>query len=105
MRLTATASDPDGGGLAYSWSASSGSFDATDQAMATWTAPSEGGPVEIGVTVTDDDGETASASVTVTVLDPVPILPSPVALLLAGLLLIGGVVRGRRMVCRPTASP
>ncbi len=103
--LTATASDPDGGELSYAWSAPLGSFDSTDRATATWTAPSEGGPVEIGVTVTDDDGETASASVTVTVLDPVPILPSPVALLLAGLLLIGGVVRGRRMVCRPTASP
>ena len=65
--LTATASDPDGGSVTYAWSSPSGSFDATDGASATWTAPPEPGAVEIRVTVTDDEGETASAAVTVTV--------------------------------------
>ena len=37
--LTAPASDPDGGVLTYAWSAPSGTFDATDRAAASWTAP------------------------------------------------------------------
>ena len=67
VMLTVDAHDPDGGELTYAWSASSGSFDATDKASVTWTAPPEPGDVEIRVTVTDDEGETTSATVTVTV--------------------------------------
>ena len=67
VELTATARDPDGGPVTYAWSAPSGSFDATDGAAATWTAPPEPGAVDIRVTVTDDEGDTASATVTVTV--------------------------------------
>ena len=70
VQLTATAEDPDGGEVTYAWSAASGSFDATDQATATWTAPAAPGPEEIQVTVTDDEGETASDTVTVTVVAP-----------------------------------
>ena len=91
VQLTATAEDPDGGEVTYAWSAASGSFDATDQATATWTAPSESGPVDITVTVTDDEGETASDTVAVRVLEPVATLPGLAALLLAGLLIIGAV--------------
>ena len=94
--LTAAGTDPDGGELTYAWSASSGSFDATDGATVTWTAPPEPGEVEIRVTATDDEGETASAAVTVTVLEPVPALPGLAALLLGGLLLIGGARSRRR---------
>ena len=65
--LTAAGSDPDGGELTYAWISPSGSFDATDGAVVTWTAPPEPGAVEIRVTATDDEGETASATVTVTV--------------------------------------
>ena len=94
--LTAAGTDPDGGELTYAWSASSGSFDATDGATVTWRAPPEPGAVEIRVTATDDEGETASAAVTVTVLEPVPALPGLAALLLGGLLLIGGARSRRR---------
>ena len=48
------------------------------------------------MTATDDEGDTASAAVTVTVLEPVPALPGLVALLLGGLLLMGGARRLRR---------
>ena len=62
VRLTATAGDPDGGPVTYAWSAPSGTFDATDAATATWTAPSEPGVFEIRVEVTDDEGQRASAA-------------------------------------------
>ena len=94
--LTAAGSDPDGGELTYAWISPSGSFDATDGAVVTWTAPPEPGEVEIRVTATDDEGETASAAVTVTVLEPIPALPGLAALLLGGLLLIGGARSRRR---------
>ena len=100
VMLTATARDPDGGSVTYAWSSPSGSFDATDGAAATWTAPPEPGEVEIRVTVTDDEGDTASAAVTVTVLAPVPALPGLLALLLGGLLLTGGARRLRRGTAR-----
>ena len=61
VRLTATAGDPDGGSVTYAWSAPSGTFDATDAATATWTAPSEEDTVDVRVEVTDDEGEKASA--------------------------------------------
>ena len=65
--LSVTAHDPDGGELTYAWSALAGSFDATDKASVTWTAPPEPDEVEIRVEVTDDEGETTSSAVTVTV--------------------------------------
>ncbi len=60
--LTATASDPDGGPVTYAWSAPAGTFDATDAAAVSWTAPDEPALVVITVTVTDDEGDTASDS-------------------------------------------
>ena len=73
VTLTAVGFDPDdptGSGLTYMWSSSSvGSFDppAANQSVVTWTAPSEGGRVEITVTVTNADGEMESDTVSVTV--------------------------------------
>ena len=69
VSLTATVHDPDGGPVTYQWEAPSGSFDATDRASVTWTAPSVAGPLSIRLTVTDDEGEKWSATVTVTVRD------------------------------------
>ncbi len=66
-RLTANASDADGGPLTYAWSAPAGTFDATDAASVTWTAPSAPAIVDIVVTVTDNEGDTASATARVRV--------------------------------------
>lgn len=67
VSLTAMAHDPDGGPLTYLWEAGAGSFDATDRASATWTAPSAAGRFQIRLTVTDDEGETGIATVDITV--------------------------------------
>ena len=67
VSLTATARDEDGGPVTYLWEAPSGSFDATDRASVTWTAPSVAGRVRISLTVTDDEGDTTSGTVEITV--------------------------------------
>ena len=73
VQLTATASDPDGDGLTYDWSAPAGRFsEATDAATTRWTAPDEIGPVTIRVDVSDGQGGTASAEVTVDVANRSP---------------------------------
>ncbi len=53
IQLTCTASDPDGDGLSYQWSASSGGISGTG-AVTVWTAPEEVGMYDITVVV--DDG-------------------------------------------------
>jgi hypothetical protein len=53
IQLTCTASDPDGDGLSYQWSASDGNISSTGSA-AIWTAPGEVGMYDITVVV--DDG-------------------------------------------------
>ena len=67
VSLTATARDEDGGPVTYLWEAPSGSFDATDRASVTWTAPSVAGRVRISLTVTDDEGDTTIGTVDITV--------------------------------------
>lgn len=70
VRLEATALDPDGHELSYSWSAGSGSFvGETDGATARWRAPAEAGAMPIRVDVSDVQGGSASAEVDVAV-DP-----------------------------------
>lgn len=68
VSLGVTASDPDGGSLSYSWSASAGTFNTTAAANVTWTAPGQAGNVSFKVRVTDDQGlaaeQTAMATVT-----------------------------------------
>ena len=70
VKLSATASDPDGDPLTYAWSAPQGSFSgATDGATARWTAPAQTGRVTIRVQVSDGQGGSASADVAVEVAD------------------------------------
>ncbi|MDE2926121.1 MAG: PKD domain-containing protein [Acidobacteriota bacterium] len=70
VQLTATASDPDGHELSYSWSADSGSFiGETDGATARWQAPAEAGAMTVSVMVSDEQGGSTSAEVDVAV-DP-----------------------------------
>lgn len=53
--ITATASDPEGDAITYSWKASGGRI-VGEGASATWTAPDAGGTYVITVAVADDHG-------------------------------------------------
>ena len=55
LQVTCTASDPDGDGLSYEWSASGGSIIGTGAAV-NWIAPREVGIYDITVLVTDSQG-------------------------------------------------
>lgn len=66
--LRATASDPDGDGLTYRWTAAQGSFSNTTASAPSWTAPGQPGNVTATVTVEDGRGGRATASVTLQVV-------------------------------------
>jgi hypothetical protein len=61
------ASDPDGDELLIEWSADGGDISG-EGALATWTAPPQGGEVIVVVTVSDGRGGTATESIVFTVV-------------------------------------
>jgi len=58
----AQATDPEGGPLTYRWTAPSGAFKPTDAPNTTFTAPTQEGPANVTVTVTDNAKNESQAS-------------------------------------------
>lgn len=68
ITLQATAHDPNPGDtLSYTWTSSAGSVAAASSPSTTWTAPQEGGPVTLTLTVTDPHHASATLSLIVRV--------------------------------------
>ncbi len=66
VTLSVTATDPDGDGLSYVWSATVGNLNQTTGSSAVWTAPATGsGTAQITVTVSDADGGQASRTASI----------------------------------------
>jgi hypothetical protein len=74
LRVTCTASDPDGDELSYDWSASGGDISGTG-AVVNWTAPQDVGTYDITVVVRDGHGweDTRSVSLSVALGPPLTI--------------------------------
>jgi outer membrane protein OmpA-like peptidoglycan-associated protein len=67
-RLTATATDPEGGPVTYRWTAPTGTLSPSDAANTTFTAPSQEGNVAATVTASDNQGLEGTSSVTLQVV-------------------------------------
>jgi peptidoglycan-associated lipoprotein len=67
-RVSASATDPEGGPVTYRWTAPGGSFNPTDAANATFTAPNQEGNVPVTVTATDNQNLSATGTVTIQVV-------------------------------------
>jgi protocatechuate 3,4-dioxygenase beta subunit len=67
VRLSVTATDPDGDPLEYKWAATGGSFDLIEGHRATWRAPDLAGSFTVTATVTDGRGGTTTAQTVFTV--------------------------------------
>jgi hypothetical protein len=65
--VSVTASDPEGRGLKYLWSANNGRFSDSAAASTGWTGPPKSGQYSLKVAVTDSEGLSASDSVMVEV--------------------------------------
>jgi len=74
LRMTCTASDPDGDEMTYEWAAAAGDISGTG-AIVNWTAPQEVGTYDITVVVRDGHGweDTRSVSLSVALGPPLTI--------------------------------
>jgi hypothetical protein len=70
-QIACNASDRDGDGLSYNWSASGGEING-EGATVTWTAPNSAGSYNVTVTVTDVHGGKATSQITIIVRTNLP---------------------------------
>jgi hypothetical protein len=106
VTLNVTAHDPDPGDvLAFTWTASTGTFASPSTQTTTWTAPSTEGTYPITVAVRDSKQETTTATLQITVATPPVSAPIPrgVIWLLSLLLAIaGGLLSQKQGKLRPS---
>jgi len=67
-RLSSSATDPEGGPVTYRWTAPNGSFNPTDTANTTFTAPGQEGNVPITLTATDNQNNSSTSALTLQVV-------------------------------------
>jgi hypothetical protein len=67
VQIAASASDPDGDALVYSWTADAGGFSDDASTSTVWTAPAENGSYALFVSATDAKGASATLGFTVEV--------------------------------------
>ena len=60
VRMSSTASDPDGDSIEYKWAANGGSFDTVEGFRCVWRAPELTGSFTVTLTVTDGHGGTTT---------------------------------------------
>jgi outer membrane protein OmpA-like peptidoglycan-associated protein/opacity protein-like surface antigen len=72
VRITATASDPEGGPVTYAWSTTAGAVAGTDAATTLdFTGATPPASATVTVRVTDDHGNSATCDATVALMEPV----------------------------------
>ena len=71
VQVTCNATDPDGDGLTYEWTATAGNISGTGLAV-DWTAPQEVGIYDITVVVKDNHGDSATDSLHISVATEQP---------------------------------
>jgi hypothetical protein len=62
VTLTATATDPEGDNLSYTWNCPKGTFISTTGQSVNWTAPTDAGTYQITVTVNDGKNTVSQTS-------------------------------------------
>lgn len=76
VRVTCTASDPDGDHLSYNWTATAGNISGTG-AVVNWTAPQAAGEYDVTVVVKDDRGSSATKTLPISVVTGQPPIIDP----------------------------